>query len=76
MAETTENNLSELSGTVEKITYRNDVNCYTVAEIRAGKERVTVVGTLPYLSEGDAAVFFRYLYGTPDIRQSVQSGKL
>ena len=58
MAETTENNLSELSGTVEKITYRNDVNCYTVAEIRAGKERVTVVGTLPYLSEGDAAVFF------------------
>ena len=40
VAETTENNLSELSGTVEKITYRNDVNCYTVAEIRAGKERL------------------------------------
>lgn len=48
----------ELSGTVEKITYRNDGNGYTVAEIRTGKEAVTVVGILPFLTEGDSAVFY------------------
>ena len=58
MGETADNSMTELTGTVEKITYRNDTNCYTVAEVRSGKETVTVVGTLPYLSEGDAAVFY------------------
>lgn len=48
----------ELSGTVEKITYRNDGNGYTVAEIKTGKETVTVVGILPFLTEGDSAVFY------------------
>ncbi len=46
-----------LTGTVEKITYRNQNNYYTVAVVRAGKEAVTVVGTLPFLNEGDAAEF-------------------
>lgn len=58
MGETADNSMTELTGTVERITYRNDTNCYTVAEVRSGKESVTVVGTLPYLSEGDAAVFY------------------
>ena len=58
VGETADNSMTELTGTVEKITYRNDTNCYTVAEVRSGKETVTVVGTLPYLSEGDAAVFY------------------
>ncbi|MBQ7725658.1 MAG: ATP-dependent RecD-like DNA helicase [Clostridia bacterium] len=46
-----------LTGTVERITYRNPNNFYTVAVIKSGKESVTVVGTLPFLNEGDAAEF-------------------
>ncbi len=48
----------ELSGTVEKITYRNSANSYTVAEIKSSEGRVTAVGMLPFLSEGDSAVFY------------------
>ena len=43
----------ELCGVVEKITYSNETNGYTVAVLRSGKERVTVVGTFPFLSEGE-----------------------
>ncbi len=50
-------NLAELEGTVEKITYCNSVNSYTVATVRAKKETVTIVGILPFLNEGDTAVF-------------------
>ncbi len=48
----------ELTGTVEKITYRNDANSYTVAEVRTNGDDITVVGALPFLSEGDVAVFY------------------
>ncbi len=50
-------NKTQLSGTVEKITYCNGVNSYTVAEINTKDETVTVVGILPFLNEGDTAVF-------------------
>ncbi len=46
-----------LTGTVERITYRNQNNYYTVASVRSGKETVTVVGTLPFLNEGEVAEF-------------------
>ena len=44
----------ELCGLVEKITYSNEINGYTVATVKSGKERVTVTGTLPFLSEGES----------------------
>ncbi len=44
---------TELKGTVEKITYRNRDNGYTVFKIRHGKKEVTCVGSLPAVSEGD-----------------------
>ncbi len=47
----------EIFGTVEKITYCNSVNSYTVAEIKTSKEQITVVGILPFLNEGDTAAF-------------------
>ena len=47
-----------ISGTVQKITYKNEANGYTVAEVKADKESITVVGLLPFLSEGDLAEFF------------------
>ncbi len=43
----------ELCGLVEKITYSNEINGYTVAVVRSGKERVTATGTFPFLSEGE-----------------------
>ncbi len=46
-----------LTGTVNKITYRNDQNGYTVAVIRAGRENITAVGIMPFLAEGESAVF-------------------
>ncbi|MBO7519738.1 MAG: Flp pilus assembly complex ATPase component TadA, partial [Clostridia bacterium] len=46
-----------LKGTVQKISYRNDQNGYTVAVVRAGRENVTVVGIMPLLSEGESAEF-------------------
>lgn len=49
--------LTELSGTVEKITYCNSANSYTVATVKTQKELITVVGMLPFLNEGDNAVF-------------------
>ena len=46
-----------ISGLVEKITYKNDQNGYTVATVRSGREHITVVGILPFLGEGETAVF-------------------
>lgn len=42
---------------VEKITFRNESNYYTVAILRNGTEKFTAVGTLPFLNEGDTAEF-------------------
>ena len=47
----------QLKGTVQRITYRNDQNGYTVAVIRSGKENVTVVGIMPFLSSGESCEF-------------------
>ncbi len=52
-----EENMTEIKGTVEKITYCNSVNSYTVATVITDKESITVVGILPFLNEGDTAVF-------------------
>ena len=42
---------------VEKITFRNESNYYTVAVLSVGDEKITAVGTLPFLNEGDTAEF-------------------
>ncbi|MBQ3816956.1 MAG: Flp pilus assembly complex ATPase component TadA, partial [Clostridia bacterium] len=51
------NETVSISGLVDYITYRNSGNFYTVAEVRSGKEKITVVGTLPFLNEGESAEF-------------------
>lgn len=55
-----EEKLLQLTGTVEKVVYRNDKNQYTVLEINTGDELITVVGSLPYASEGEIL----HVYGT------------
>ena len=47
-----------LTGTVQHITYKNEANGYTVAEVKVDKEIITVVGMLPFLNDGDLAEFY------------------
>ncbi len=56
--ELNQSDIITVKGTVQKITYKNEANGYTVAEIKVNKERLTVVGILPFLCEGDYAEFF------------------
>lgn len=57
MEESLTDSVNEIKGTVERITYRNESNSYTVAEVRTDTKSVTVVGIMPLLAEGDEAVF-------------------
>lgn len=45
--------IKEISGAVEKITYKNQQNGYTVCTVRVGREHITVVGTMPFIAIGD-----------------------
>ncbi len=47
----------EIDGIIEKITYKNSQNGYTVCTLKSGKEHITVVGTLPFISIGDNVKF-------------------
>ena len=47
----------EISGLVEKITYCNKQNGYTVCTVKVGREHITVVGVLPFISIGDNVKF-------------------
>ncbi|MCD7796866.1 MAG: ATP-dependent RecD-like DNA helicase [Clostridiales bacterium] len=49
--------LENLTGTVESITYKNESNGYCVIEAATGDEYVTVVGTLGDILVGEEAVF-------------------
>lgn len=66
MEEALSDSVKEIKGIVEKITYRNESNAYTVAEVRIESESQTVVGIMPFLTEGDEAVF----YGTYTVHPS------
>ena len=45
----------EITGTVESVVYRNEQNGYTILEVStAEKKLVTVVGTMPFVSEGES----------------------
>lgn len=66
MEEALYDSVKEIKGIVEKITYRNESNAYTVAEVRIESESQTVVGVMPFLTEGDEAVF----YGTYTVHPS------
>ncbi len=60
--------MEKIKGIIEKITFRNEANGYTVAVLDCDGEEVIAVGTLPFLNEGDAAEFtgeftFHQTYG-------------
>ena len=46
--------LNEIAGMIDNIIYQNEENGYTVCEIETDRgETVTLVGEMPYLSEGE-----------------------
>ncbi len=45
--------MATVTGYVEKIKYRNEENGYTVLSVADGKEEYILVGTFPYISEGE-----------------------
>ncbi len=49
--------MDELKATIAETVFRNDENGYSVVQTRAGREHVTVVGILPEMAAGEAAVF-------------------
>ena len=46
----------ELEAVMEETIFRNEENGYSVVEMRAGRESITVVGTLPALAAGEQVV--------------------
>jgi exodeoxyribonuclease V alpha subunit len=48
-----ENDLITIDGTVNRITYQNDSNGYTVCEIDDGTDLITAVGLMPGLQGGE-----------------------
>ncbi|MBR6510204.1 MAG: ATP-dependent RecD-like DNA helicase [Clostridia bacterium] len=48
----------KISGTVQNINFRNESNGYTVATVKTKNEELTVVGILPFISEGEAVDFY------------------
>ena len=52
-----ENELLELSGTVDSVIYKNEENGYTVLRLRdENGEGVTVVGCFPYAAPGESMI--------------------
>lgn len=49
-----ETEILELSGTAEKIIFRNAENGYTVVDVNSGDETITAVGTMPWINEGES----------------------
>ena len=45
--------MATVNGYVEKIKYRNEDNGYSILSVNANDEEYVLVGTFPYISEGD-----------------------
>ena len=45
--------MAAVTGFVEKIKYRNEDNGYSVLDVSAGGEEYVLVGTFPYIGEGE-----------------------
>jgi exodeoxyribonuclease V alpha subunit len=66
-----ENGLVQINGSVEQVIYSNEENGYTICDFGTdADELITIVGTLPYISEGDTlAVFGRWVHNPKYGRQ-------
>ena len=44
--------MPEIQGIIEDIVFQNEENGYIIAHLNDNKEKITVVGIVPYISEG------------------------
>ncbi|OPJ63440.1 ATP-dependent RecD-like DNA helicase [Clostridium oryzae] len=44
--------MSDIQGVVEEVVFKNEENGYVVAKLKTGKETITIIGTIPYINEG------------------------
>ena len=66
----TEDGLVCLEGTVERVIYYNEENAYGICEFAMAKEMTTIVGTLPYVGDGEhLSVFGRWVHNPKYGRQ-------
>lgn len=50
----TEDGMATVEGIVERVIYTNETNGYSVCELIVGEaEEITIVGTMPYVTQGD-----------------------
>lgn len=45
--------MQNIKGIISRITFSNPHNGYTVASLNTGNDDITIVGTIPYICEGD-----------------------
>ena len=66
-----ENGLVQINGSVEQVIYSNEDNGYAICDFGTDDdELITIVGTLPYISEGDTlAVFGKWVHNPKYGRQ-------
>ena len=50
--------MDELEGIVQEIIFRNDDNGYAVVSVKCGKDEQTLVGTLPFIKQGERVRVF------------------
>lgn len=48
----------EIEGQIEEIIYQNEVNSYTIAVLAMEEESITIVGYLPFITQGDYLKLF------------------
>ncbi len=54
--------MEKIEGIIEKITYTNEQNGYTVALVLSGNTRLTAVGIMPFLNVGETVMLYgRYI---------------
>ena len=71
MSDKLENGMVQINGSVETVIYSNEDNGYAICDFGTDDgELITIVGTLPYVSEGDTmTVFGRWVHNAKYGRQ-------
>ena len=52
----------KLQGIIQRVTFHNENNGYTVAQLNLGGDEITVVGNMPFVTHGDdVTVYGQYI---------------
>ena len=64
--------MATVTGYVERIKYRNEDNGYSVLSVADGGEEYILVGTFPYISEGERIEATGRMVNTPSTVNSLR----